>query len=72
MPAFFLLKRDPTQVFSYEYCKIFKNSFFYRRTPVHYTFPKFCCDDRILWRSQGPKLIIFIFIVSLVCLPSQV
>ena len=30
-----LLKRKtPTQVFSYEYCEIFKNSFFYRTSPV--------------------------------------
>ena len=28
-----LLKRDSTQVFSYEYCKVFKNSVFYR-TPL--------------------------------------
>ena len=24
-----------------EYCQIFKDSFFYRTPPVHYTFPKF-------------------------------
>ena len=29
-----LLKRDPKLVFSCEYCKIFKNSFFYRNLPV--------------------------------------
>ena len=28
------LKETPTQVFSCEYCKIFKNSFFHRTTPV--------------------------------------
>ena len=35
------IKKDtPTQVFSYEYCNIFKNSFFYV-TIVHYTSQKF-------------------------------
>ena len=29
-----LLKRDPKLVFSREYCKLFKNSFFYRNFPV--------------------------------------
>ena len=28
------LKKSPTQVFSCEYCEIFKNSFFYRRPQV--------------------------------------
>ena len=28
------LKETPTQVFFYEYCKIFKNSFFYGTPPV--------------------------------------
>ena len=28
------IKKTPTQVFSYEYCKIFKNSFFYRTSAV--------------------------------------
>ena len=37
----FIKKDTPTQVFSCEYCKIFKKSFFYRTPPVHYTFPKF-------------------------------
>ena len=38
----FIKKENPTQVFSYEYCEIFKNSIFYRATPpVHYTFLKF-------------------------------
>ena len=31
--VFFLLK-TPTQVFSYEICEIFKNTFFYRIPPV--------------------------------------
>ena len=34
------LQETPTQVFSCEYCEMFKYSFLYR-TPVHYTFPKF-------------------------------
>ena len=29
----FIKKETPTQVFSYEYCKLFKNSFFYRTPP---------------------------------------
>ena len=29
-----LLKRDPTQVFSSEYCEIFENIFFYRTPSV--------------------------------------
>ena len=29
-----LLKETPRQVFSYEYCEIFKNSLFYRTPPV--------------------------------------
>ena len=40
----FIKKGTPTQAFSCEYCKIFKNSFFIGGIipPVHYTFPKFC------------------------------
>ena len=39
----FIKKETPTQVFSYEHCEIFKNSFFIGGVlpPVHYTFPKF-------------------------------
>ena len=48
-------KKTPTQVFFCEYSEIIKKNFY--RTPPHYTFPKFLCDDRILSTSLGTKLI---------------
>ena len=30
-----LIKKTPTQVFSFEICEIFKNTFFYRTPPVN-------------------------------------
>ena len=39
-PAFLFKKRLQHRFSFCQYCKIFKNGFFYRR-PVHYTIPKF-------------------------------
>ena len=40
LKAYIIIKKEtPTQVYSCEYCKTFKSSFF--RTLVYYTFPKF-------------------------------
>ena len=36
----FIKKETPAQLFSCEYCEIFKNNFFYKTPPVHHTFPK--------------------------------
>ena len=36
------LKRDSTQVFSCEYCEIFKNTFFYRTPPVAAFLLSYC------------------------------
>ena len=46
-----LLKRDSTQVFSCEYCKIFKNTFFYRTPLVATFFLSYCfsCTPAIIW-----------------------
>ena len=66
----FIKKETPAQLFSCEYCEIFKNNFFYKTPPVHYTFPKLYVDDRIVWTSLGAKLTFFIFLVSFLCFPS--
>ena len=62
----FIKKEIPTQVFSCEYCEIFKNSFLVE----HFLFIILLCDDRILWTSLGTKLTCFIFLVLLLCFPS--
>ena len=62
----FIKKEIPTQVFSCEYCKIFKNSFLVK----HFLFIILLRDDRILWTSLGTKLTCFIFLVLLLCFPS--
>ena len=65
----FIKKETPTQLFSCEYCEIFKNSFFYR-TLVHYTFPKFYAMIQLLGhkiKSLDIKLTFFIFLVPLLC-----
>ena len=48
-------------VFSCEYCKIFKNSLLVE----HFLFIILLCDDRILWTSLGTKLKCFIFLILL-------
>ena len=62
----FIKKEIPTQVFSCEYCEIFKNSFLME----HFLFIIVLYDDRILWTSLGAKLTCFIFLVLLLCFPS--
>ena len=62
----FIKKEIPTQVFSYEYCEIFKNSFLME----HFLFIIVLYDDRILWTSLGAKLTCLIFLVLLLCFPS--
>ena len=62
----FIKKEIPTQVFSCEYCEIFKNSFLMEQ----FLFIIVLCDDRILWTSFGAKLTCFIFLVLLLCFPS--
>ena len=62
----FIKKEIPTQVFSCEYCKIFKNSFLVE----HFLFIILLCYDRIFWTSLGTKLTCFIFLVLLLCFPS--
>ena len=61
----FIQKEIPTQVFSSEYCEIFKNSFLVE----HFLFIILLRDDRILWTSLGTKLTCFIFLVPLLCFP---
>ena len=41
----FIKKETPTQMFSCEYCKISKNNFFYRTSPVAASkvLPNHCC-----------------------------
>ena len=48
-------------VFSCEYCKIFKNSLLVE----HFQFIILLCDDRILWTSLRTKLTRFIFLAPL-------
>ena len=62
----FIKKGIPTQVFSCEYCEIFKNRFLVE----HFLFIILLRDDRILWTSLGTKLTCFIFLVLLLCFPS--
>ena len=62
----FIKKEIQTQVFSCEYCEIFKNSFFVE----HFLFVILLRDDRILWMSLGTKLTCFIFLVLLLCFSS--
>ena len=62
----FIKKEIPTQVFSCEYCEIFKNSFLVE----HFLFIILLRDDRILWTSLGTKLSCFIFLLLLLCFPS--
>ena len=57
----FIKKEIPTQVFSCEYCGIFKNSFLLE----HSLFIILLCDDRILWTSLGARLTCFMFLVLL-------
>ena len=62
----FIKKEIPTQVFSCEYCAIFKNSFLVE----HFLFIILVRDDRILWTSLGTKLTCLIFLVLLLSFPS--
>ena len=55
----FIKKEIPTQVFSCQYCKIFKNSFLVE----HFLFIILLRDAGILWASLGTKLTCFIFLV---------
>ena len=55
-----------TQMLSCQYCEIFKNSFFYRISPVIILL----CEDRILWTFASIILTFFIFLVPLLCFPS--
>ena len=61
--CFFIKKNIPTSVFSFEYCEIFKNSFW--NTFCSLYFSKNLCDDRILWTSLGTKLKFIIFLLLL-------
>ena len=63
----FIKKEIPTQVFSCEYCKIFKNSFLVKDLLFIITL----CDNRILRASLVTKLMCFIFLVLLLCFSSQ-
>ena len=58
----FIKKEIPTQVFSWELCEIFKNSFLVQ----HFLFIILICDDRLLWTSLGTKLTCFIVLVLLI------
>ena len=62
----FIKKEIPTQVFFFEYCKIFKNSFLVE----HFLLIILLCDDRFLWTSLCTKLTCSIFLVLLLCFPS--
>ena len=55
-----------TQMLSCQYCEVFKNSFFYRISPVIILL----CEDRILWTFASIILTFFIFLVPLLCFPS--
>ena len=55
-----------TKMLSCQYCEIFKNSFFYRISPVIILL----CEDRILWTFASIILTFFIFLVPLLCFPS--
>ena len=54
----------PRQVFSCQYCEIYR-TIFLKDTFCSLYFSKILSDDRILWTSLGTKLIFFIFFVSL-------
>ena len=62
----FIKKEILTQVFSCEYCEVFKNSFLVE----DFLFIILLRDDRILWTSLCTKLTSFIFLVLLLCFPS--
>ena len=47
----FIEKETPTQVFSCEYCEIFKNTFLYRTTHASVSFP----SSRITWWEIGDE-----------------
>ena len=63
-----LINKDipPRQVFSCQYCEIYR-TIFLKNTFCSIYFSKILSDDRILWTSLGIKLIFFIFLVPLVC-----
>ena len=62
-----LINKDipPRQVFSCQYCEIYR-TIFLKNTFCSIYFSKILSDDRILWTSLGIKLIFFIFLVPLV------
>ena len=56
----------PRQVFSCQYCEIYR-TIYLKNTFCSLYFSKILSDDRILWTSLETKLIFFIFLVPLVC-----
>ena len=51
-------RETPMQVFSFEYCEIFKSSFFYRTTPVaDYTNVKYTNEKSVRMKSIQTKII---------------
>ena len=56
----------PRQVFSCQYCEIYR-TIFLKDTFCSLYFSKILSDDTILWTSLGTKLIFFIFLVPLLC-----
>ena len=51
-------RETPMQVFSFEYCEIFKNSFFYRTSPVaDYTNGKYTNEKSVRMKSIRIKII---------------